>query len=99
MPAGGHVERDECAAEAAVREAREETGLDVRLVPVRARADNHTAERHVHVEHVFLAVAADAFRPGGGCRSGAAAHRAGRTTGTGRLCGRGGPLASGRLCP
>jgi 8-oxo-dGTP pyrophosphatase MutT (NUDIX family) len=31
MPSGGHVERDESAAEAALREAREETGLEVHL--------------------------------------------------------------------
>ena len=31
MPSGGHVERDESAAEAALREAREETGLEVRI--------------------------------------------------------------------
>jgi len=33
MPSGGHVERDESAAEAALREVREETGLEVRLLP------------------------------------------------------------------
>lgn len=81
MPSGGHVEIDESAAEAALREAREETGLDVRLLPgpatplpggfphatvcapwwiveLRARADNHTPEPHVHLDHVFLAFAA-----------------------------------------
>jgi ADP-ribose pyrophosphatase YjhB (NUDIX family) len=80
MPCGGHVENDESAAEAAWRETREETGLEVRLlagpaVPVpagfphqmvcapwwivemRARADNHTGERHIHIDHVFVALA------------------------------------------
>ena len=33
LPAGGHVERDETTAEAAVREVLEETGLLVRLLP------------------------------------------------------------------
>jgi 8-oxo-dGTP pyrophosphatase MutT (NUDIX family) len=33
LPAGGHVERDETTAEAAVREVLEETGLQVRLLP------------------------------------------------------------------
>ncbi|MDQ2874881.1 MAG: NUDIX domain-containing protein [Actinomycetota bacterium] len=33
LPSGGHVESDESTAEAARREAREETGLDVRLLP------------------------------------------------------------------
>ncbi len=82
MPSGGHVERDESAAEAALREAREETGLEVHLLPgpavavpagfphatvcapwwvveMRARAGNHTSEPHVHLDHVFLALAAD----------------------------------------
>jgi ADP-ribose pyrophosphatase YjhB (NUDIX family) len=91
MPSGGHVERDESAAEAALREAREETGLEVHLLPgpavavpagfphatvcapwwvveMRARADNHTREPHVHLDHVFLALAA------GGDPAGVAAH-------------------------
>jgi ADP-ribose pyrophosphatase YjhB (NUDIX family) len=91
MPSGGHVERDESAAEAALREAREETGLEVHLLPgpavtvragfphatvcapwwvveMRARADNHTREPHVHLDHVFLALAA------GGAPTGVAAH-------------------------
>lgn len=80
LPSGGHVEGDESAAEAACREAREETGLAVRLLPgpaipvpagfphvtvcapwwiveMPARADNHTRERHVHLDHVFVAAA------------------------------------------
>lgn len=79
MPPGGHVEVDECAADAALREVRDETGLSAELLPgpavalpphfphpampapwwvvqMRARADNHTAERHVHLDHVFVAV-------------------------------------------
>jgi len=91
MPSGGHIERDESAAEAALREAREETGLEVHLLPgpavavpagfphatvcapwwvveMRARADSHTREPHVHLDHVFLALAA------GGDPAGPAAH-------------------------
>ena len=33
LPSGGHVETTENIAEAAIREAREETGLDVQLLP------------------------------------------------------------------
>ncbi|MFD7577467.1 NUDIX domain-containing protein [Kitasatospora sp. NPDC059817] len=33
LPAGGHIEADEGAAEAAVREVREETGFDAELLP------------------------------------------------------------------
>ena len=33
LPAGGHVERNETAAQCGIREALEETGLDVALVP------------------------------------------------------------------
>lgn len=80
LPSGGHVESTENIVEAATREVREETGLDVQLLPgpaarmpagyphqvlcapwwiteMRASADSHTSARHVHVDHVFAAVA------------------------------------------
>lgn len=89
---GGHVERDETAARAAVRETEEETGLrDVKLLELPAPAlpegfpvthsrvpvpwwiietdvppDNHLAEPHVHVDHVWVAVAADVRTAGTG---------------------------------
>lgn len=82
MPPGGHVEVDESAAEAGVREVLEETGLTVRMLPgpavpvpdgyphaavepawwivqMLANPDSHTAEPHVHLDHVFVAVATD----------------------------------------
>jgi 8-oxo-dGTP pyrophosphatase MutT (NUDIX family) len=83
LPSGGHVEVTENTEEAAIREAREETGLDVQLLPgpaaavpagyphkvlcapwwiteMRASPDSHTASPHVHVDHVFAAVASSA---------------------------------------
>ncbi len=83
LPSGGHVENTENTEEAAIREAREETGLDVLLLPgpaapvpagyphkvlcapwwiteMGASPDSHTASRHVHVDHVFAAVASNA---------------------------------------
>ncbi|HEY1176638.1 MAG TPA: NUDIX domain-containing protein [Phytomonospora sp.] len=88
VPAGGHVEAGENAAEAALREAAEETGLGgLRLLDPRgpeipadypsaghedysghvplpwwivefdvARGDRALAERHVHIDHQFVAV-------------------------------------------
>jgi 8-oxo-dGTP pyrophosphatase MutT (NUDIX family) len=81
LPAGGHVESGEAPAQAAVREAREETGLDVTLVPgpatplpatfphrvvstpwltaeVPAAPDRHTNKPHMHVDHLYVAIAA-----------------------------------------
>jgi 8-oxo-dGTP pyrophosphatase MutT (NUDIX family) len=80
LPAGGHVETDETAAQCGIREALEETGLDITLVPgpavpvpagfphrrvpapwlvaeVPAAPDRHTGERHLHADHVYVAVA------------------------------------------
>ena len=44
---GGHVELDEDPAEAAIREAKEETGLDVTLVGVRPSGFDTATFRHV----------------------------------------------------
>jgi 8-oxo-dGTP pyrophosphatase MutT (NUDIX family) len=88
MLPGGHVESDESASEAALREVKEETGLDSRLISgptvplpaafphrelpkpwwvteMRARADNHTADSHCHIDHVFLAVVTSTTVPAG----------------------------------
>ncbi|MEV0644357.1 NUDIX domain-containing protein [Phytomonospora sp. NPDC050363] len=90
VPAGGHVENDENAAEAALREASEETGLTgLRLLSPHSPEvpadfppaghedytghvplpwwivefdiprDRSLPERHVHVDHQFVAVADD----------------------------------------
>jgi 8-oxo-dGTP pyrophosphatase MutT (NUDIX family) len=83
VPSGGHVESTENIAEAAMREVREESGLDVQLLPgpavpapagyphqvlratwwiteVEASPGKHTNSRHVHVDHIFAAVARSA---------------------------------------
>lgn len=80
MIVGGHVERNETPAEAAVREAREESGLSVRLLgcptpalpadyphqlvaapwwitEVLVPADPHVVTPHVHLDHLYLALA------------------------------------------
>lgn len=82
---GGHVEDDETAAEAAVREIEEETGLrDVRLLgfpapvlpggfpathsllplpwwitEIEVPPDNHLGVPHMHVDHMWVALASD----------------------------------------
>src|SRR5579859_2533181 len=88
MIPGGHVEREESCAEAALREVAEETGLAVSLVgppaaPVprgyRARRvalpwwiaeyqvppDNHLGVRHVHIDHLYVALADGTLPPPG----------------------------------
>jgi 8-oxo-dGTP pyrophosphatase MutT (NUDIX family) len=80
MIPGGHVEPEESAAEAALREVAEETGLAVTLVgppaaPVpdgyrgrrvalpwwvaeyQVKPDNHLDVAHVHVDHLYVALA------------------------------------------
>lgn len=84
MIPGGHVEPEESAPQAALREVAEETGLRVTLAapvapPVPAGlsdlrrrldppwwileqpvpSDNHLAGPHLHVDHLYVAVAAD----------------------------------------
>jgi len=80
MIPGGHVEPGESAAEAALREVAEETGLAVTLVsppaaPVphgyrgrrvalpwwmaeyQVKPDNHLDVAHIHVDHLYVALA------------------------------------------
>jgi 8-oxo-dGTP pyrophosphatase MutT (NUDIX family) len=96
MIPGGHVEPEESAAEAALREVAEETGLAVTLVgppaaPVPAgyrgrrvvppwwiaeyqvTGDNHLREAHVHIDHLYVALA-DGTAAGNGVSGGAAAE-------------------------
>jgi 8-oxo-dGTP pyrophosphatase MutT (NUDIX family) len=66
---GGHIETtDPSPAEAALREAREETGLDVRLASVRLfDADVHWIpwDEHWHLDLRFLVIASGTVAPDG----------------------------------
>jgi len=55
LPPGGHVERDELPHETALREVREETGLDVDLVVERDGVASATVEPLPKPRHVQLA--------------------------------------------
>jgi 8-oxo-dGTP pyrophosphatase MutT (NUDIX family) len=54
LPPGGHIDRDELPHEAALREAREETGLDVELVVERGDLDSDTASSLPEPRHFLL---------------------------------------------
>jgi 8-oxo-dGTP pyrophosphatase MutT (NUDIX family) len=55
LPPGGHVDRDELPHETALRETREETGLDVDLVAERDDIASETVEPLPKPRHVQLA--------------------------------------------
>jgi 8-oxo-dGTP pyrophosphatase MutT (NUDIX family) len=55
LPPGGHVDRDELPHEAALREVREETGLDVDLVAEREDIASGTVESLPRPQHLQLA--------------------------------------------
>jgi 8-oxo-dGTP pyrophosphatase MutT (NUDIX family) len=55
LPPGGHVDRDELPHETALREPREETGLDVDLVAERDDIASETVEPLPKPRHVQLA--------------------------------------------
>ncbi|MEF8883701.1 MAG: NUDIX domain-containing protein [Haloarculaceae archaeon] len=55
LPPGGHVDRDELPHEAALREVREETGLDVELVADRGGFGSPTVDPLPEPQHLLLA--------------------------------------------
>jgi 8-oxo-dGTP pyrophosphatase MutT (NUDIX family) len=54
LPPGGHIDRDELPHEAALREAREETGLDVDLVTETGDVASDTARPLPEPQHFLL---------------------------------------------
>jgi 8-oxo-dGTP pyrophosphatase MutT (NUDIX family) len=54
LPPGGHLDRDELPHEAALRECREETGLEVDLVAPRGDLESETVESIPEPQHFLL---------------------------------------------
>lgn len=52
---GGHLEKGEKPHEAALREAFEETGINVKIISKLAMAEYISEKTHVHVDFVYLA--------------------------------------------
>jgi 8-oxo-dGTP pyrophosphatase MutT (NUDIX family) len=54
LPPGGHIDRDELPHEAALREAREETGLEVQLVAETGELESETTTSLPEPQHFLL---------------------------------------------
>ena len=54
LPVGGHIDRDELPEEAAVREAKEESGLDVKLFNIDKIIDFEDAKQLIRPAHIIL---------------------------------------------
>ena len=55
LPPGGHLARDELPHEAALREVREELGMDVELVATTEKIESETVEQLPQPQHFQLA--------------------------------------------
>ncbi|MHC3378158.1 NUDIX hydrolase [Haloarcula sp. H-GB5] len=54
LPAGGHIDRDELPHEAALRETREELGLDVDLIAPQQNIESETVQSIPQPQHFLL---------------------------------------------
>ncbi len=54
LPPGGHIDRDELPHEAAVREVKEETGLDVELIHTEPTIQSENAREIPKPKHLLL---------------------------------------------
>ncbi|WP_058995168.1 NUDIX hydrolase [Haloarcula sp. CBA1127] len=54
LPAGGHIDRDELPHEAALRETREELGLDVDLIAPQQDIESETVQSMPQPQHFLL---------------------------------------------
>lgn len=54
LPVGGHIDRDELPQEAALREIKEETGLEVKLYSVDKKIDLDDAQQLIRPMHIIL---------------------------------------------
>lgn len=54
LPVGGHVERDELPEDAAIREVKEESGLDVQLYNADPNLELKDAKQTVRPAHILL---------------------------------------------
>lgn len=54
VPVGGHIEKNELPCDSVIREAKEETGLDIQLVSPydKSNTGNLIQPVHVHLDHI-----------------------------------------------
>lgn len=54
IPVGGHIEPNELPCDSVIREAREESGLDIELISLydKSKTGNLVQPVHIHLDHV-----------------------------------------------